>query len=84
MQVYTLPARGRRDNVVSTSFCPSQRRRRCFSNETPNDVLVVHRQEVSVVRLHDVTQERCSDVSNIPNCKVSSKSQMKHRMKSRW
>ena len=41
-------------NVVTTSFCTSQRRRRYLSIETPNDVSVELRQDVSEVRLHDV------------------------------
>ena len=45
------------------------------SNETPEDV--------STVRFHDVSQERCSDVSNVPHY-VSGKSQIKHPAKSRW
>ena len=54
------------------------------SNETPNDVLVVRCQDISVVRLHDVAQELCSDVSKVSNYNVLSKSQMKYPMKSRW
>ena len=37
---------------------------------------MVRRQDVSVVLLHDVTQECCSDVSKIPNHNLSSKSQI--------
>ena len=37
------------EDVVATFFCPSQRRRKYVSNETPNDVSVVSHQYVSVV-----------------------------------
>ena len=64
----THPATRRRGNVVTTSLCTSQWRRRYVSNETPNNVSVERRQDVSVVRLHD----------------ISNKSQMKHPMTSQW
>ena len=48
------PATRRRSDVVTTSLCTSQWRRRYVSNETPNDVTVERRQDVSVVPLHDV------------------------------
>ena len=64
------PASGRPDNVVATSFYPSQRRRRYVSNETPNDILVERRQDVSVVHLHDAIKER-HDVSKVRNNDVS-------------
>ena len=38
---------------------------------------MISRQDVLVVRLHVVTQERCSKVSKVPNHNVSSKSQIK-------
>ena len=47
LSALTQPARGRRDNVVATSFCPSQRRGRYALNETPNDVSVERRQDLS-------------------------------------
>ena len=65
-----------RDNV--------SRRLKLVSNETPNDVSVVRHQDLSVVCLHDVAQERCSDTSEVPNCKVSSKFQMKRLLRLRW
>ena len=40
---------------------------------------MVHRQDVSVVRLCDVAQEGFNDVSNVPNHKVPSKPQLKHQ-----
>ena len=57
------PATRRRRNVVTTSLCTSQRRRRYVSNETPNDVSMERRQDVSVVRLNDVLLERHNDAS---------------------
>ena len=62
-QLVTHPALRRRGDVVATSLCTSQWRRRYVSNETPNDVSMEHRQDVSVVRLYDVLLERHSDVS---------------------
>ena len=67
MQVFTHPARGRRDNVVSTSFRPSQRRRRYFSNKTPNDVSVERHQDVSVAHPQDVIKERRGNFSRERN-----------------
>ena len=63
-------ARGGHEDVVATSFCPSQRRRRYVSNETPNDVSVKRRQDVPVVRLQDVIKERCDNVSRVRNNQV--------------
>ena len=57
------PALRRRGDVAATSLCTSQRRRRYVSNETPNDVSMECRQDVSVVRLYDVLLERHNDVS---------------------
>ena len=56
------PALLRRGDVITTSLCTSQRRRRYVSNETPNDVSMERRQDVSVVRLY-VLLERHNDVS---------------------
>ena len=53
----------RHSNVVTTSFCKFQRRRRYFSNETPNNVSVEHRLNISMVLLHDILLEYCDDVS---------------------
>ena len=63
----THPARGRCEDVVATSFCPFQQRRRYVSNETPNDVSVERRQDISVVRLHDVFKECRDNVSMVRN-----------------
>ena len=41
----------------------SQWRRRYVSNETPNDVSIERRQDVSVVCLHGVFLERQNDIS---------------------
>ena len=57
------PATRYRDDVVTTSLCTFQRRRRYVSNEAPNDVSMEHRQDVSVERPHDVLLERRGDVS---------------------
>ena len=46
-----------------TSLCTSQWRRRYVSNETPNNVSVERRQDVSVVRLHEVLFVCHDDVS---------------------
>ena len=51
----------------------SPRRPKLVSNETHNDVSVVHRQDVSMVSLYDVALERC-------NHNVLSKSQLKNPM----
>ena len=79
-------------DVVTTSFCTSQRRRSYVSNETPNDVSVELRQDVSVVPLHDVLLERrydvsrggLNDVSSVRVHDVSNKAQMKHPTTSQW
>ena len=76
----------RRGDVVTTSLCTSQQRRRYVPNKTPNDVSLEYRQGVSVVRLHDVLLEHRDDVLKGPNNdassvrlhNVSNKSQMKH------
>ena len=82
----------RRGDVVTTSLCTSQQRRRYVPNKTPNDVSLEYRQGVSVVRLHDVLLEHRDDVLKGPNNDVSSvrlhnvsnKSQMKHPRTSQW
>ena len=53
----------------------SAQRLKLVSNETPNDVSMVRRQDVSVVALRDAAQEGFNDVSKVPNHNVSSKSQ---------
>ena len=82
----THPATRCRGEVVTTSFCTSQRRHRYVSNEAPYDVSVERSQGVSVVRLHDVLLERrydvsrggLNDVSSLRVHDVSNKTQMKH------
>ena len=82
----------RRGDLVTTSLCTSQWRRRYVPNETPSDVSMERRQDVSVVRLHDVILERRNDVSkgrnnDVPSVRfhdVSNKSQMKHPTTSQW
>ena len=51
----------------------SAQRLKLVSNETPNDVSMVRRQDVSVVALRDTAQEGFNDVSKVPNHNVSSK-----------
>ena len=88
----THPATRRRGNVVTTSLCTSQWRRRYVSNETPNNVSVERRQDVSVVHLHhvllvcrdDVSWGRNDEVPSVRLHNVSNKSQMKHPMTSQW
>ena len=63
----THSARGRRDNVVATSFCPPKRRRRYVSNKTPNDFSVERIQDISVVRLQSVIKERHDNVLRVRN-----------------
>ena len=53
----------------------SAQRLKLVSNETPNDVSMVRRQDVSVVALRDAAQEGFKDVLKVPNHNVSSKSQ---------
>ena len=86
------PAKRRRGEVVTTSLCASQRRCRYVSNETPNDVSVEPRQDVSIVRLHvvlyvcrdDVSRGRNNDVPSVRLHGASNKSQMKHPSTSQW
>ena len=89
---HSHPGTRRRSDVVTTSLCTSQRRRRYVSNEIPNDVSMKRCQDISMVRLHNVLLERRDDVSrwgknNTPSVRlldVSNKSQMKHPMTSQW
>ena len=69
----THPATRRRGDVVTTSLCTSQRRRSYVLNETPNDVSMERRQDVSVVRLHHILLERREDISRGRNNGVSNK-----------
>ena len=86
--VPTHPAK----DVVATSPCTSQRHRKYFPNETPNDVSLERRQDVSLVCPHNVLLERRDDVfkghnNDVPSVRlhdVSSKSQMKHPTTSQW
>ena len=48
--------------VVTTSLCTQQQRLRNVSNETPNNVSLERRQDVSVVDFHDVLLERRDNV----------------------
>ena len=80
------PALRRRGNVVTTSLCTSQRRRRYVPNETPNDASMERHQDVSVIHLQDVLLELRNDVSkgrykgvsSVRLRDVSKESQMKH------
>ena len=92
IEITSHPATRRRGDVVTTSLCTAQQRRKYVSNETPNDVSVERRQDVSVVRLHDVllvcrdhvSRGRNDDVSSVRLHDVSNKSQMKHPTTSQW
>ena len=53
----------RQKDVVTTTLCMSQQRRKYISNETPNDVSVERSQDVSVVRLHSVLLKCCDYIS---------------------
>ena len=68
----------RRGDVVTTSLCTSQRRRRHLSNETPNDVSVECRQDVLLERRDNVLRGHNSDVPSVRLHVISNKSQMKH------
>ena len=68
--------------VTTTYHWQSPRCLKLVSNETPNYVLVVPRQDVLVVFLHNFAKERCSDISKVRNHNVSTKTQMKHPVKS--
>ena len=59
----THPAPKRRDDVVTSSFCMFQQCRRYVFNETPNDVSMERRKDVSVECLHKVLLEHRDDVS---------------------
>ena len=54
------PVTRRRGDVITTSLYKSQWRGRYVSDKTPNDIWVEHRQDVSVVRHHNVLLE-CRD-----------------------
>ena len=70
----------------------SQQRRTYVLNKTPNGVSLEGRQDLSVVRLHDVLLECRCDVSrgryeDVPSVRlydVSNKSQTKHPITSQW
>ena len=81
--VTSRPATRRRGDVVTTSLCTSQRRRRYVSNETPNDVSVVRLRDILLDR-PDVSRARNNDVPWIRLLNVSDKSQMKHPTTSQW
>ena len=82
----------RRDDVLMTSLCTLQWRRRYVSNETPNNVSMERRQDVSMVCLHDILLERCdgaskgrnNDVSSVRFRDVTNNSQIKHPTTSHW
>ena len=82
----------RSNDVVTTSFCMSQWRHSYVSNETPYDIPVELRQNVSVVVLHDILLERRDNVSrgrnnDVPSVRLldfSNKSHMKHPTTSQW
>ena len=59
----THPAARRRGDVLTTSLCKSQWRWSSVSNEARNEVSVERRQDIAVVRLHNVLLVCCNDVS---------------------
>ena len=66
------PAIKRRGYVVTMSLCASQQRHRYVSNETPNDVSVERRQDISVACFHNVLLDCCEDISRRRNGDVPS------------
>ena len=82
----------RHSNVVMTSLYMSQQRRRHVPNETPNDILMEHHQDVSVVRLHnalleprnDVSRGRIIDIPSVCLHEVSNKYHTKYPTTSQW
>ena len=81
---YAHPATRRCGDVVTTSLCTSQRRRRYVSNETPNDVSVVCLHDVLLECRGNVSRGRNEDVPSVRIHEVSSKSQMKLPTTSQW
>ena len=83
---------GSLDPVKNPCSKISWRRRRYVSNKTPNDFSVESRQDVSVVRLHDVLLKHRNNVlrgrnNDIPSAglhDVSNKYQVKHPTTSQW
>ena len=88
----THTATRRRGDIVTTPLYTYQQRHRHVPNETPNNVLMESSQDISMVHLHDVLLERHNDVvrgrsNNVPSVPLhdaSSKSQMKHPMRTQW
>ena len=80
----THPATRRRSDIVTTSLCTSQRRRRYVSNETLNDVSVERLYDILMERRDVVSRGRNNKVSSLRLQDVSSKSQMKHPTTSQW
>ena len=62
--ILTHPVKGRRHDVVATSFYPFQQHCWYVLNETPNGVLVV--------RFKDVTKESRDNVSRVHNNNIPS------------
>ena len=89
---YIHLATRRRSDVVTTSLCTYQWRHSYVSNETPNNISVESRQDVSVVRLYNILLERrevvsrgrSNDLPSVRLLNVSKKSQMKHPTTSQW
>ena len=89
--ILPCPATRRSSDVVKTSLCTSQQRRKYISNETLNNVFMERHQYVSVVCLHhvlleprdDVSKGRNNDILSVCLHGVSNKFQMK-RPTSQW
>ena len=74
----------RRDDVVMTSFCTPQWRRRYVSNETPSDVSMVRHHDILLERCDGVSKGRNNDVSSVRLRDVTNNSQMKHPTTCHW
>ena len=79
----TRPVTGGCGDVVALSPCTSQQCHSYSSTDTHNDVLMEHRQDISVVRLHDVISERRQmpqdDVTTTSHRRDSTTSQTSHK-----
>ena len=70
----THPATRRRGEVITTSFCTCQRRRRYVPNETPNDVDKMSQWYVSMMSYWNVMTTSKEDVTTMSNQHVSTTS----------
>ena len=68
----TRPVTGGCGDVAALSPCTSQQCHSYASTDTHNEVLMEHRQDISVVRLHDVILKRRQNASRRRNNNVPS------------